>query len=65
LKGWTEVHPFFILTFNTLLCSKTFIRIDDFAEKLAKFARITFMKDDIEDVASEEYLQKTINQRCK
>ena len=35
------------------------------AEKLAKFARITFMKDDIEDVASEEYLQKTINQRCK
>ena len=55
----------FILTFNTLLCSKTFIRIDDFAEKLAKFARITFMKDDIEDVASEEYLQKAINQRCK
>lgn len=42
-----ESSSLFILTFNTLLCSKTFICIDDFAEKLAKFARITFMKDDI------------------
>lgn len=38
----------------TLLCSKTFIISDHFGEKLTKFARITFKKDDIADSISKQ-----------